>query len=540
MYRSIHENSSKMYSIHCFCSSAIWSVYNPAHRCIFIYMSSDSTLHSWLGAADLAASQSSSLGMPEGPTAQTARQLGNKKIILFCTWDQEVTQRYCRWLHSLLPSSVSITLLQVNLPSPTDHSAIYQTVCNALEEPSLSSSERCYLLSAGTPAMASIWLLVSQSRFPGRLFESSIEAGVKEVHLPFELSVEFLPQRRAFSDKRLVDQAGRAVTDIPALAGIHHQSEQMRDVLALCYRMAQRRFPVLIQGESGTGKEMIARAIHESGPHHREPFVAVNCGAIPEGLVESELFGHMKGAFTGAITNRTGHFAAAERGSLFLDEIGELPLSTQVKLLRVIQEQEVLPVGGSKPIPVRARILAATHRNLVEEVAAGRFREDLYYRVAVGLVEVPPLRERVGDAGLLLDHFLELVNNECIDDPDFTPKVWSPASKALLLQHRWPGNAREMHNAVRRIFLWSDGDRIEVDSVRSALRILPVDPVYNEQDVVPPAGIDLRSLLAATARRHLKLAMQQSGGKKVEAARLLGLPNHQMLTNWLKRHGLEP
>ncbi len=495
-------------------------------------------LWSWIGLADLQASREADSGNGHGPLVQTARHIGSKTLFLLSTWGRKRNDAYLHWLQQQLPHALDIHLLAVELPSPTDHSALYLEASCALDEHIRPGIERCYLLSAGTPAMASIWLLLSQSRYPGRLFESSREFGVKEVELPFELSVEFLPQRRVSADKRLLNRVSQSAVDLPAFAGVLHQSEAMRQVIALAHRVAQRSFPVLIQGESGTGKEVLARAIHESGPRKDEPFIAVNCGAIPEGLVESELFGHVKGAFTGATASRPGHFVSAGGGSLFLDEIGELPLSTQVKLLRVIQEREVLPLGGSRTIPIRARILAATHRNLVDEVAAGRFREDLYYRVAVGLLDVPPLRKRSGDLGLLLDHFLELVNRECLDDPDFKTKTMSVEARKLLLQHTWPGNAREMLNAVRRIFLWSEGKAIGAEAVRAAIRIQPIEESISPRAEIPENGIDLRTLLATTAKAYLKQALLQSGGRKVKAAKLLKLPNHQMLGNWLVKYGV--
>ena len=195
--------------------------------------------------------------------------------------------------------------------------------------------------------------------------------------------------------------------EAPEFNDIIHRSEVMQRVILKARRIAPRSIPVLIEGESGTGKELFARAIHDASPRKEKPFVAINCGAIPAELVESELFGHEKGAFTGANTARAGHFEAAHQGTIFLDEIGELPKGMQVKLLRTVQEGEVKRIGATQARKVDIRIIAATNRNLIDEVAAGNFREDLFYRLAVAVIKLPPLRERAGDVSLLIDHFLD-------------------------------------------------------------------------------------------------------------------------------------
>jgi len=214
-------------------------------------------------------------------------------------------------------------------------------------------------------------------------------------------------------------------------------------------------------GQSGTGKELLARAIHQASPRRARPFVTVNCGAIAPDLIESELFGHEKGAFTGAVGQRVGYFESAHSGTLFLDELGELPKPAQVKRLRALQEGEVTRVGATAPTPVDVRILAATNRTLVEDVAAGRFREDLFYRLAVAVIHLPPLREREGDAGLLLDRLLDQVNRESETEPGYSPKILSVNARKLLLEHPWPGNVREMQNTLRRAAVWTPGPIID-------------------------------------------------------------------------------
>ncbi len=327
-------------------------------------------------------------------------------------------------------------------------------------------------------------------------------------------------------------------TDFDAII---HQSPVMERVGARARRVALRSIPVLIEGESGTGKELLARAIHQSSPTHGRPMITVNCGAIAPELVESELFGHEKGAFTGAVSVRKGIFEAAHSGTLFLDEIGELPKPAQVRFLRALQEGEVTRVGATESIQVDVRIIAATNRSLTAEVSAGRFREDLFYRLAVAVIALPPLRERNGDAALLLDRLLDQINRESAAEPGFEPKKLSVTARNLLLDHPWPGNVREMLNTLRRAAVWTPGPVMDVDDASDALLPCPVgtegrEPVLS-QDV--RQGIDINGIIDRVARHCPEQAMEVTGGNKTRAAKLLGFGNPTTLTNWLKKHGVE-
>ena len=293
---------------------------------------------------------------------------------------------------------------------------------------------------------------------------------------PFQPSEMLLTIRKARERERLRRanqllrrEVQRAVGDRPIVA----TSAEMIEVLEVMERAAAFKSTVLLTGESGTGKEVLARAIHAQSPRRNEAFVAINCAAIPETLLESEFFGHARGAFTGADRARRGLFAEADGGTLFLDEVGEIPTSLQAKLLRVLQEEEIQPLGENKPRAVDVRVIAATARDLEAEVAAGRFREDLYYRINVVRLQVPPLRERPKDIPLLLDHFLARYRE------DLGKPVHGIADAALerMVSYRWPGNVRELENVIERAMILADGDRI-------TLRELP------ENVVSPPAGED--------------------------------------------------
>jgi len=291
----------------------------------------------------------------------------------------------------------------------------------------------------------------------------------------------------------------------------------IEEVRALVERVARARTTVLVTGESGTGKEVVARAIHARAGA-AQPFVAINCGAIPEGLIESELFGHEKGSFTGATSAKAGLFEVAGAGTLFLDEVGELSPAMQVKLLRALQERVVRRVGGSADVPVAARIIAATNRDLGAEVGAGRFREDLFYRLNVIQIRLPPLRERSEDLPIFVERLLEKVAG----DQGRRRPVLAPETEQLLLAWRWPGNVRELANVLERAVTLTDGDVIEPGVLPEAMRG-PTQAPPTTLAELPEGGMDLQAHLDAIERRILEQALQRAGGVKTEAARALSL-----------------
>jgi transcriptional regulator with GAF, ATPase, and Fis domain len=288
-------------------------------------------------------------------------------------------------------------------------------------------------------------------------------------------------------------------------------SAAIREVFALLDKIIPTSFPVLIQGESGTGKELIARAIHVNGPRSKQPFLSENCGAVPENLLESELFGHVRGAFTGADRTRDGLFQRASGGTLFLDEIGEMPHAMQTKLLRALQEGEVRKVGGGKVEKVDVRIIAATNRDLRQEVEEGRFREDLFYRLNVVAIRLPPLRERRDDIGPLIQHFLE----EACDDAGVALKEIRPAAMSRLVAHDWPGNVRELQNEVKRLVAMAD-DEIGPELLRQLKAGARLSPSASRGGL---AGRTLKDIERQAIVETLKL----TGGNKAETAKRLGI-----------------
>jgi len=296
--------------------------------------------------------------------------------------------------------------------------------------------------------------------------------------------------------------------------GIIGKSAKVRELFDMIQKVASSQSSVLILGESGTGKELAARAIHSCSPRKSKTFVAVNCGAIPESLIESELFGHKKGAFTGAVADRPGLFEQAEGGTLFLDEIGELPLLLQTKLLRVLQEREFRRVGDAKVIKTDVRVLAASNRDLEEDVKNAAFREDLYYRINVVQIVMPPLRERVEDIPLLVEHFCRKFRPE-------DPATVSPGALKALMNYGFPGNIRELENIVERSLIL-DSSRIEENNLPKQV-VSGRTHSLSAEVTIPDEGMFLEPLLEELEKQYLLKALEKTGGAKKKAAELLGM-----------------
>ncbi len=487
-----------------------------------------------------AASGDKSVGL--GPVAQAVAQRSYGEMVLLNNWEQTTAENYVTWLQKKTNSQ--ITLHNIPLSSPTNFGEIYQaasTIISKKIQEHGPGANLVFHLSPGTPAMAAVWILLAKTRFPSELIESSQAHGVRTASVPFDISADFIPDLFRKPDQTLERLASGLPAAAPEFDDIIHRSEVMQRVILKTRRIAPRSIPVLIEGESGTGKELFARAIHDASHRKDKPFVAINCGAIPSELVESELFGHEKGAFTGASAVRVGHFEAAHKGTLFLDEIGELPKKMQVKLLRTLQEGEVKRIGATQARQVDIRIIAATNRNLIDEIAAGSFREDLFYRLAVAVIKLPPLRNRAGDTSLLIDQFMEQINRESSNEPGYKHKKISASARNLLLLHSWPGNVRELQNTLTRAAVWSVDEEIGEKDIQEALLPVPSAGKGNELVLNQPMGqgINLPEIMKSVAVHYLERGLAKTHGNKTDAAKILGLPSYQTLTNWLKKYGLE-
>lgn len=357
--------------------------------------------------------------------------------------------------------------------------------------------------AATAQAASCCWVLPNGRRLWGRRLESAWGEGGRVIR--------FIPDPAAVGEP--ADAAG-----VASFHGMLSRDPSLRHTFSLIRNIAQSDASVLVRGESGTGKELVARAIHEESSRAGRPFLAINCAALTPTLLDSELFGHVRGAFTGAVKDRAGLFQRADGGTLFLDEIAELPLDLQAKLLRVLQERSFIPVGGSQTVSVDVRIVAATHRSLREEVKAGRFREDLMYRLRVVPLFLPPLRERRQDIPLLLWHFIGQHNALGIRRVERI----APEAMRVFLDYGWPGNVRELKNIVEYAFAVGRGAELRLDELPPEFREAPIPTP------APPPP-------ASSEAERLRQALQQSGGRIDEAARLLGMSR---ATFWRKRKRL--
>ena len=362
--------------------------------------------------------------------------------------------------------------------------------------------------------------------------------------------------RYVIKDHELVDQLRRAVREVAeslkwkkeagylrrelrrltGLDNIVGQSHKMRAIFDLIQTIAPQTSRVLITGESGTGKELVARAIHENSLRAQQPFITINCGAFPDTLLESELFGYVKGAFTGANDNRQGLFQAAHGGTLFMDEIGNMSLTMQVKLYRVLQEGKVRPVGSTEEIDVDVRIIAATNKEFETEIAEGRFREDLYYRLSVIPIQVPSLRERREDIPLLARYFLERFRTT-MEKP---VQSISPEAMRRLEAYDWPGNVRELENTMERAVALETGTEISLQVLPDRIAGYSPDTALGASNlalVIPPEGIDLEMKLAEVERRYLQAALERAGGVRTRAAEMLKI-TYRSFRHFAKKHNI--
>jgi two-component system response regulator PilR (NtrC family) len=365
--------------------------------------------------------------------------------------------------------------------------------------------------------------------------ESAIEAmklgAYDYINKPFKIDEIRLIVKKAIEKRRLREELSLLREKIKtsyALENIIGKSSKMHEMFTIIPKIAQSSSNVIIIGESGAGKELVATALHNLSLRRDKNFVAINCAAFPEGLLETELFGHMKGSFTGALYNKQGLFEIADGGSLLLDEIGEMPMNLQAKLLRVIESGMFRRVGGTNDIKVDVRIISATNKNIKEEIEEGRFREDLYYRLNVVPINIPPLRERKEDIPLLAEHFLKKLSD--------TPKKITPEAMKLLMDYPWKGNVRELENVIERIALLVDKEEITPADLPSDITSYPRDKKFIPD--LTNKGIDVDAIIGDIEKRYLLNALDLVGGVKTEAAKLLNL-SFRSFRHRLQKYGIK-
>lgn len=489
-------------------------------------MSTSNILLSWIGDFDL---QDPSRPPDEsyGAIASilTWQEVTFDVVHLLSNRDGERIRMYIEWLKSYLQRKphdkveVEVHFCTDN-PNPTDYQFIYQTSDKLLRVLDEGRHNLFLNLTSGTPAMCATWLLLGRGVYGSTLLQTSKARGVERVSLPYDVSLQ------AKQDHRLIRLSERS----PYQAYFDHipaRSAAMQKVIRLAQLLAPRDVPLIIQGETGTGKEVMAHAIHAASKRKDGPFIAVNCGAIPESLVDAEFFGHVKGAFTNADKDRKGYFESAHNGTLFLDELGELPLSVQVKLLRVLQQGEILRVGESTVRKVNVRVIAATHRDLLSMVENGTFREDLFYRLAIGVIHLPCLRDRAEDISQLCELLLTRIN----DDPVFVSKRLSAKALAFIQKQAWLGNIRELDNTLLRATAWNP-DVLELGEEHLRAALIQRRSRTGAADIRLSGPVDINQIINEMKLAYVEAALEQCDGKKSQAARFLGLKNSQTLENW--------
>lgn len=455
------------------------------------------------------------------------------------TWNK----KYVSWL------GVKSEVVPADLKKPTDYKAIFQIADAELaairDRKDWNQTDLCLHLSPGTPAMAAVWLLLGKTRYPSTFYETFAgKSWITEV--PFDLTIDVIPEILKNPDSHLQHLASQSPSEIEGFGDIVGDSRAIRDAVGRAKRAAIRGVTILLLGESGTGKEMFAQAIHKASPRRDKPFLAINCAALSKTLLESELFGHTKGSFTGADKERKGAFELTDGGTLFLDEVGECDLETQAKLLRVLQPlpgegpsiRTLRRLGDDKDRKADVRVVAATNRDLHEAIREGKFREDLYYRLSAISITLPPLRDRKADIPAIAERLLDQINrNFKAEEPNYQHKSLSAPATAFVKRHGWPGNVRQLYNVLVQAAVLAEGHVLERSDLVAALGEMPDETRPSNRAFDRPIGdgFDLEEYLNELHRNYLRRAMEEAKGVKAQAARLLGMKNYQTLDAQLKR-----
>ena len=487
-----------------------------------------------------------SLEGDSGPTKTLLEAEKFDEVHLLSNYDKDCNKWFQEWL--VAPSSI----VPVELASPVDYARIFEIADEQLSRlkstPAWGDSELCLHLSPGTPAMAAVWLLLGKTRHLATFYETSRAGKWWITDVPFDL-VDVIPDVLRAADVHLQHLASETPSQVEGFEDIVGGSRAIRDAVGRAKRAAMRSISALLLGESGTGKEMFAHAIHRASPRRKKLFKAINCAALSKTLLESELFGHAKGAFTDAKADRPGAFEVAHEGTIFLDEIGECDLETQAKLLRVLQPSTkdgpsiryVCRLGDDKDRKVDVRVIAATNRDLHKAISEGRFREDLYYRLAGVTITLPPLRERRSDIAIIADRLLVLINGQFkAEEPGYEHKSLSATAIEFVKSRAWPGNVRQLYNVLVQAAVFGDGVKIGRRELEAALGEMPGvgTPSRSLTDLPLDEDFDLENLLNSIEEAYVRRAMEEAGGVKSSAAKLLGLKTYQTLDGKLKRLGV--
>ena len=490
------------------------------------------TLYTWLGFTDIQ-------HMKEDKNAAISslaifNETPFDKIVIFANTWEENWDSYERWLKKTLARigrpAENISINKANITSAIDYPSLIKHSEKWLAKLSTEAEQLFINLTSGTPAMTAVSILVGKGKSNTQFIQSSKDENIVHVNIPIDFGKAYIKS----AAKNIADKAVSLPSTNKAFSHIVAQSPTMKSVLSKAKRLALSELPTLILGETGTGKEVLANAIHAASLRADKPIKVVNCGALPETLVDSILFGHVKGAFTGADKEHSGLFEQADGGTLFLDEVGELTPQVQVKLLRALQQGEITPVGSDKTINVDVRIIAATHRDLMHQVEQEQFREDLFYRLAVGIIDIPPLRNRVEDIEPLTKTLADEINLIGSKHPDYKSKKISESAIKFITTQAWPGNIRELWNTLNRAFLWSDKEIISEKDIQAALINRVSEQNNIEIHLTLGQKVNIHDILDIPRKNYVKAALKACGNNKTKAAEMLGLKSHQVLTKWIK------
>ncbi|GAC23279.1 sigma 54-dependent transcriptional activator [Paraglaciecola mesophila KMM 241] len=491
------------------------------------------TLLTWLGKTDI------DKALEDQEAALATIALNNDKpfdkiVILASAWDSE-WEGYLGWLKARLVASkrpfADVAIHRAKIKTPIDYETILSESNIWIDKLSNESKKLTISLTSGTPAMIATAVILGKARSNVEFIQSSEKVGIIKPNIPVDFAKAYVKS----AAKGMANKALKDPNVAKSLSEIIAKSPDMLDIIRKAKILAGSELPVLVLGETGTGKEVMSNAIHIDSLRADKPFKAVNCGALPQSLVDTILFGHEKGAFTGADKQHKGLFEQADGGTLFLDEVGELPADVQVKLLRVLQEGSITRVGGSESIHIDVRIIAATHRDLLKMVEANDFREDLFYRLAVGVIHIPSLRERTQDIPILVAELMAEINVAASTQHSNKSKNISEKGMEFILSQPWPGNIRELWNTLNRASLWGEGGEVSEIDLSDAIinrlithEMADVTLSFNDK-------VDIIQLTDRYQKSYIRAALKASGNVKKHATQMLGLKDHQTLSNWMKR-----
>lgn len=495
------------------------------------------TLFSWLGSTDLKKMKESA------PAAIASLALKHttpfdKIVVLANTWESD-WDKYKSWLALTLERAgrtcPDISIVSVQIKSPIDYTSINVEAERWLNKLSKESDNIAINLTSGTPAMIAMTVLIAKGKSNTHFYQVTPENKVLPVEIPLDFGKEYVRS----ASKHLALKAVSQPIKQKSFDAITAQSAVMQTAVSQAEKLAKTDVPVLVLGETGTGKELMANAIHSASMRADKPIRTVNCGALPETLVDSILFGHVKGAFTGANTEHKGLFEQANQGTLFLDELGELSADIQVKLLRALQQGEIQRVGDDKVVNVDVRVIGATHRDLMKMVVHGEFREDLFYRLAVGIIKLPALRERTEDIPELVDSLVNDINETCSRHPDYKSKKVCDTAIKFIISQPWQGNIRELWNTLNRAFITTEAATVKFADIADAM--LYRENRQEDNDVLLSLGqqVDVEQIIDNIKKKYVLAALKACGNNYSKAADMLGFKSHQRLKDWMRKLDIE-